>query len=154
MTSHLPVSVARYIDALIYGLKSLKLDPKKEVSQKRHWYHQMIYEDVDSALLRLFECFMEAAPQLTLQLYIMQTNGMEDGIILGETLQEPVRSDPHTNLYGLINMRNALITYRMYFGWRVHRPTEAACLIRARNTPDNASNNHRTYVSLASFRRY
>ena len=44
----------------------------------------MIDEDVDSALLRLFECFMEAAPQLTLQLYIMQTNGMEDGIILGE----------------------------------------------------------------------
>ncbi|KFM63659.1 XK-related protein 6, partial [Stegodyphus mimosarum] len=30
----------------------------------------MIYEDADATLLRLFECFMEAAPQLVLQLYI------------------------------------------------------------------------------------
>ena len=31
----------------------------------------MLYEDVDSCLLRLFESFLEAAPQLTWQLYIM-----------------------------------------------------------------------------------
>ena len=54
-----------------YGLKSRKLDAKLHSKQKRHWYELMLYEDTDSALLRLFECFMEAAPQLTLQLYIM-----------------------------------------------------------------------------------
>ena len=43
----------------------------------------MVYEDVDSALLRLFECFMEAAPQLTLQLYIMQTNFQHGTTIFG-----------------------------------------------------------------------
>ena len=27
----------------------------------------MVYEDADATLLRLFECFMESAPQLILQ---------------------------------------------------------------------------------------
>jgi len=135
------MSVARYIDALIYGLKSLKLDPKKEVSQKRHWYHQMIYEDVDSALLRLFECFMEAAPQLTLQLYIMQTNGMDDGIILGETSQVPVQSahklvQAHQYAQCINNLSHVL--------WLACSLAEAACQICTQNTPDNASINHRT----------
>ena len=42
----------------------------------------MLYEDTDSCLLRLIECFMEAAPQLVLQLYIMCVLGAEDGIIV------------------------------------------------------------------------
>ena len=42
----------------------------------------MLYEDTDSALLRLIECFMEAAPQLYLQLYIMCVLGAEDGIVV------------------------------------------------------------------------
>ena len=50
--------------------------------QKLHWYHLMLYEDTDSALLRLIECFMEAAPQLVLQLYIMCVLGAQDGIIV------------------------------------------------------------------------
>jgi hypothetical protein len=35
----------------------------------------MLYEDADSTLLRLLECFLEAAPQLVLQLYIMASQG-------------------------------------------------------------------------------
>ena len=31
----------------------------------------MVNEDADASLLRLFEGFMEAAPQVTLQLYIL-----------------------------------------------------------------------------------
>ena len=31
----------------------------------------MVYEDADATLLRLFECFMESAPQLVLQIYIL-----------------------------------------------------------------------------------
>ena len=31
----------------------------------------MVYEDADATLLRLFESFMESAPQLVLQIYIL-----------------------------------------------------------------------------------
>jgi hypothetical protein len=31
----------------------------------------MVYENEDATMLRLFECFMEAAPQLVLQIYIL-----------------------------------------------------------------------------------
>ena len=31
------------------------------------YYTLMVYEDADATLLRLFECFMESAPQLVLQ---------------------------------------------------------------------------------------
>jgi len=31
----------------------------------------MVNEDADATLLRLFEAFMESAPQVTLQLYIL-----------------------------------------------------------------------------------
>ena len=34
-------------------------------------YIYMIYKDADATLLRLFESFMESAPQLVLQLYIL-----------------------------------------------------------------------------------
>lgn len=49
--------------------------------QRNRYYHFMIYEDVDSCLLRLFESFLEAAPQLSWQLYIaMVLKESEDAI--------------------------------------------------------------------------
>ena len=76
--------LSRYIDSLMYGCKSRRYKNPTEQDQKLHWYHMMLYEDTDSCLLRLIECFMEAAPQLVLQLYIMCVLGTEDGIILCE----------------------------------------------------------------------
>ncbi|RUS70433.1 hypothetical protein EGW08_021809 [Elysia chlorotica] len=61
--------VVRIIEYLRCGLRSQneKLSPK----ERRRYYRFMLYEDVDSCLLRLFESFLEAAPQLTWQLYIV-----------------------------------------------------------------------------------
>lgn len=59
----------RYIDVIYFGLKSNNKFANKKLRENN--YLQMIYEDTDAALLRLFESFMEAGPQLILQLYIL-----------------------------------------------------------------------------------
>ena len=43
-------------------------DEKKQAREERiKYFTLMVYEDADATLLRLFECFMESAPQLILQ---------------------------------------------------------------------------------------
>lgn len=74
--------ILRYIDSMRYGLLSRKFgrleaklsgpDEKKRAREQRiQNYTLMVYEDADATLLRLFECFMESAPQLILQIYIL-----------------------------------------------------------------------------------
>ncbi|XP_074641924.1 XK-related protein 6-like [Tubulanus polymorphus] len=60
--------VVRYMESLYYGVKS---QSSRKANLKRYYYNLMLYEDADSTLLRLIESFMESAPQLVLQLYIM-----------------------------------------------------------------------------------
>ena len=71
--------ILRYLDSIRYGLLSRKFgqiekspnlgsEKKKEAREQRiKYYTLMVYEDADATLLRLFECFMESAPQLILQ---------------------------------------------------------------------------------------
>jgi len=63
--------VARYVDTLFYGIQSKKAKRKKDFPRMAQYYARMAYEDADATFLRLFECFMESAPQLVLQLYII-----------------------------------------------------------------------------------
>ncbi|XP_074598771.1 XK-related protein 6-like [Brevipalpus obovatus] len=67
--------ILRYIDSLKYGIKFLR-NSNDKLEQKKY-YHFMVYEDTDATLLRLFECFMEAAPQLVLQIYILAVKPSE-----------------------------------------------------------------------------
>lgn len=72
----------RYFDSMRYGVLS-RLAARREVravgpaERARHrrervkWYTLMVYEDADATLLRLYESFMESAPQLVLQIYIL-----------------------------------------------------------------------------------
>ncbi|XP_046919452.2 XK-related protein 6 [Dermatophagoides farinae] len=62
--------VMRYIDSILYGFKFRKLNEEKQKAARRYFQY-MIYEDTDATMLRLFECFMEAAPQLVLQMTVM-----------------------------------------------------------------------------------
>lgn len=74
--------VLRYVDSMKFGILSrragAKEDKATDVLEKRKarekrikYYTLMVYEDADATLLRLFECFMESAPQLVLQIYIL-----------------------------------------------------------------------------------
>ena len=63
--------VLRYYESLQYGLKFRET---KDPNEKKIIYMKMIYEDADATMLRLFESFMESAPQLMLQVYIISRN--------------------------------------------------------------------------------
>ncbi|KAJ1519295.1 hypothetical protein ONE63_004594 [Megalurothrips usitatus] len=59
--------VLRYIDSLKYAYKSRKAEREKRKEDQERFYKLMLKEDADVALLRVFECFLEAAPQQVLQ---------------------------------------------------------------------------------------
>ncbi|VDP87461.1 unnamed protein product [Echinostoma caproni] len=63
--------LVRLADAVYYGIASRQADVS--LAMAVHYTQLMLYEDADSAMLRMIECFMEAAPQLLLQLYIIFT---------------------------------------------------------------------------------
>ncbi|KAF8561541.1 hypothetical protein P879_08070 [Paragonimus westermani] len=63
--------LVRLTDAVYYGLASRRANVSLVMAVR--YTQLMLYEDADSAMLRMIECFMEAAPQLLLQLYIILT---------------------------------------------------------------------------------
>lgn len=65
--------VMRYYDSLKFGreFRDHKENDGKKSRMARKYFQYMIYEDADATMLRLFECFLEAAPQLILQMYIL-----------------------------------------------------------------------------------
>lgn len=63
--------VIHYYDTLKYALKSRKCKKSGDRVGERRYYVKMLKEDEDVALLRVFECFLEAAPQQTLQLTLI-----------------------------------------------------------------------------------
>lgn len=62
----------RYIDTLIYGLKS---NIARRTASLDQWqvvyFRRMLDEDTNGALLRLFHCFLHAAPQAIIQLTLL-----------------------------------------------------------------------------------
>ena len=74
--------ILRYVDSIRYGLRSRRARTRElaatteeeRISSRKErvkWYTLMVYEDADATLLRLYESFMESAPQLVLQIYIL-----------------------------------------------------------------------------------
>ncbi|XP_022251937.1 XK-related protein 4-like isoform X2 [Limulus polyphemus] len=60
----------RYIETLWYGFKVRASSRKEALKEVRAYYCKMVYENSNTSMLRLFECYMESAPQLVLQLFI------------------------------------------------------------------------------------
>ena len=62
----------RYIDTLIYGLKSKIAGKTAGLDQwQSTFYRRMLDEDTNGALLRLFHCFLHSAPQAVIQLMFL-----------------------------------------------------------------------------------
>ena len=69
--------VVRYIDTISYGLHSRV---KRLSPELRQYYHdEMQFQRADGAMLRLFEAFLESAPQFLLQVFIIFQKGRLDG---------------------------------------------------------------------------
>ena len=66
--------VIHYWETLKYAFKARKCEKSGDRVGERRYYLKMLKEDQDVALLRVFECFLEAAPQQTLQLTLMLTH--------------------------------------------------------------------------------
>lgn len=59
-----------------YAIKSRKAQCKNDPVSQQLYYGLMLKEDSDAALLRVFECFLEAAPQHVLQTaLLLRTQG-------------------------------------------------------------------------------
>ncbi|KAK7868794.1 hypothetical protein R5R35_003637 [Gryllus longicercus] len=63
--------ILRYCESLGYALKSRQAEKEGKYVEQRTYYDLMLKEDSDVALLRVFECFLEAAPQQVLQTTIL-----------------------------------------------------------------------------------
>lgn len=60
--------------SLKYALKSRSCAKKDDRVGQRRYFLRMLKEEQDIALLRVLECFIEAAPQQVLQLSIFVTD--------------------------------------------------------------------------------
>jgi hypothetical protein len=101
----------RYMDSIRYGILSRIEKCKEERAitpqakqqhrkQRIRYYTLMVFEDADATLLRLFESFMESAPQLVLQIYILIKDPYANRINKVELVNEGV--DPYLKLVILI----------------------------------------------------
>lgn len=63
--------VIHYWETLKCALRAYKCEKSGDRASERRYYLRMLKEDQDVALLRVFECFLEAAPQQILQLTLM-----------------------------------------------------------------------------------
>ena len=72
----------RIVDGFMYGLLSRG---EKESNRQKAKYERMMDEDVDGTLVRMFEAFMQAAPQMVLQFYIMSQLQLDAGPLVRES---------------------------------------------------------------------
>ncbi|XP_057336709.1 XK-related protein 6 isoform X1 [Microplitis mediator] len=63
--------VLRYFDCLKYACQSYQCRKDKDNYGQKKYYVKMLKEEQDISLLRVFECFLEAAPHLVLQLTLI-----------------------------------------------------------------------------------
>jgi len=129
--------ILRYIDSIRYGVLSrvAKFREERATSPDLQVYHRrervkyytlMVYEDADATLLRLFESFMESAPQLVLQIYILIKDPHANRINNAHIIDEGV--DPYLKLTilalsvtsSLVSLAWSLVVYHRSLRYTFH----------------------------------
>ncbi|PSN51094.1 hypothetical protein C0J52_01543 [Blattella germanica] len=92
--------ILRYCDALAYGVQSIMAGKAGNRLRQQKMYRKMLDEDSDAALLRLFHCFLHAAPQAILQLMILifQATRQDTTSIQGKQVSSVIHSEPKNNI--------------------------------------------------------
>ncbi|VDI44381.1 Hypothetical predicted protein [Mytilus galloprovincialis] len=72
--------VVRNVEYIHYGFKSKSRSLSE--SERRYYYKMVLCENADAAMLRMIEAFLESAPQLVLQIYIIMTEANNDGPLM------------------------------------------------------------------------
>lgn len=72
----------RNVEYIHYGFKSKSRSLSE--SERRYFYKMVLCENADAAMLRMIEAFLESAPQLVLQIYIIMTEANNDGPLMGK----------------------------------------------------------------------
>ncbi|XP_071144139.1 XK-related protein 6-like [Mytilus edulis] len=72
--------VVRNVEYMHYGFKSKSRSLSE--SERRYFYKMVLCENADAAMLRMIEAFLESAPQLVLQIYIIMTEANTDGLMM------------------------------------------------------------------------
>lgn len=60
-----------YWKTLVYTVKCKRAEMQNNKIEQKRWFERLVNEDSDVALVRIFECFLEAAPQKILQISII-----------------------------------------------------------------------------------
>lgn len=63
--------VLRYWHSFSYAVASKRAQRRGDRTAQIGYYERLIHHDSDVALIRIFECYLEVAPQKCLQIYIM-----------------------------------------------------------------------------------
>ncbi|XP_033737420.1 XK-related protein 7-like isoform X1 [Pecten maximus] len=82
----------RHVEYIYHGCKSWtkNQDDDDKKKKKDHHYKQMLYEDNDASLIRMLESFLESAPQLIIQLYIILTEDKHNSPLFFTMYVRPV----------------------------------------------------------------
>jgi len=137
--------ILRYLDSIRFGLLSRIEKCKEEKAkspelkalhrkQRIRYYTLMVFEDADATLLRLFESFMESAPQLVLQIYILIKDPYANRISQAKLVDDGV--DPYLKLIilvlsvtsSLISLAWSLVVYHRSLRYTVQHKNNISLL--------------------------
>lgn len=63
--------LSSYWDSLRFAIAAKRAERRGDRAAQIRNYERLIHQDSDVALIRIFECFLEVAPQKILQIYII-----------------------------------------------------------------------------------